>query len=255
MFLPGLVSITFRQLTPRQIVDLVAQAGAVGIEWGGDVHVPPGDVARASEVAKMTRDAGLQVAAYGSYYRCKADANDPFEKVLDSAVALGAKNIRVWAGTWDSDKVTPDDRTKVVEDIRRICTLAQQANVKIVTEWHGGTLTDTGTSARQLFAEVNHPNLWTYWQPRTAKSFDLSWSEMDVALPKLAGIHVFSWSPADATKLALAEGETEWKKYLPRLTSSQVMFALIEFVKGNAPEQFLEDAKVLRRWLEETRSA
>ena len=31
-----------------------------GIEWGGDVHVPPGDEARARDVAALTREAGLE---------------------------------------------------------------------------------------------------------------------------------------------------------------------------------------------------
>ena len=36
----GLVSITFRKLSPRAIIDLVTRANLIGIEWGGDVHVP-----------------------------------------------------------------------------------------------------------------------------------------------------------------------------------------------------------------------
>lgn len=57
MLLPGLVSITFRKLSPGEIVELVATAGLVGIEWGGDVHVPHGDFARAAEVRKLTEGA------------------------------------------------------------------------------------------------------------------------------------------------------------------------------------------------------
>ena len=36
MIHPGLVSITFRELSPREIVKLVADGGLVGIEWGGE---------------------------------------------------------------------------------------------------------------------------------------------------------------------------------------------------------------------------
>ena len=43
----GLVSVTFRKLEPAEIVDLVKQAGLQGIEWGGDIHVPHGDIQRA----------------------------------------------------------------------------------------------------------------------------------------------------------------------------------------------------------------
>lgn len=39
----GLVSVTFRQKSVEEIAALTAEAGLSGVEWGGDVHVPPGD--------------------------------------------------------------------------------------------------------------------------------------------------------------------------------------------------------------------
>ncbi|HNC24059.1 MAG TPA: sugar phosphate isomerase/epimerase, partial [Opitutaceae bacterium] len=100
MIHPGLVSVTFRALTPTQIVALVRQAGLRGIEWGGDIHVPHGNLARAREVREMTQEAGLSVAAYGSYYRAAQSEADglAFEHVRATAVELGAPTIRVWAG-------------------------------------------------------------------------------------------------------------------------------------------------------------
>ncbi len=94
----GLVSVTFRQLEPDHIVALAREARLASIEWGGDVHAPPGDERRARELGKMTREAGLQVSAYGSYYRLRDEVEEdaPFEAVLASALALGAPRIRVW---------------------------------------------------------------------------------------------------------------------------------------------------------------
>ena len=63
MLYGGLVSITFRQLQPREIITLVQKSGLKGIEWGGDVHVPHGNLHAAREVGHMTREAGLTVAA------------------------------------------------------------------------------------------------------------------------------------------------------------------------------------------------
>ena len=90
MFLPGLVSITFRQLSVAEIIALVTQAGLAAVEWGGDVHAPHGDEAQAQDISRMGADAGLHVAAYGSYYRVGHPETGPFEAVLASAVALGA---------------------------------------------------------------------------------------------------------------------------------------------------------------------
>jgi len=64
------------------------------IEWGGDVHVPTGDLAGAREVAARCGDAGIAVEAYGSYFR----ASGEFGPVLETAVALGAPRVRVRAG-------------------------------------------------------------------------------------------------------------------------------------------------------------
>ena len=65
----GLVSVTFRSLTWRQTLELARQAGLTAIEWGGDIHVPHGALTHARQVGAATCQAGLRVAAYGSYYR------------------------------------------------------------------------------------------------------------------------------------------------------------------------------------------
>lgn len=69
MLKTGLVSVTFRDKTPEEIISAVKQCGLEGIEWGGDVHVLPGDVSRAREIRHLTEQAGLAVWAYGSYLR------------------------------------------------------------------------------------------------------------------------------------------------------------------------------------------
>jgi hypothetical protein len=49
-------------------------------------------------VRQQTLEAGLQIAAYGSYYRL-GTGQLPFQSVLETAISLGAPTIRVWAGT------------------------------------------------------------------------------------------------------------------------------------------------------------
>ena len=38
----SLCSVTFRALTPEEVLELAARAELDAIEWGGDVHVPCG---------------------------------------------------------------------------------------------------------------------------------------------------------------------------------------------------------------------
>ena len=89
MLKSGLVSVSFRQKTPEEIIALVEQCGLDGIEWGGDVHVTPGDTENAGRIGDLTRQAGLEVLAYGSYFRPGEQRAAAFAPVLASAKALG----------------------------------------------------------------------------------------------------------------------------------------------------------------------
>jgi 3-dehydroshikimate dehydratase len=252
MLSPGLVSITFRQLSPQAVVDLVARAGLVGIEWGGDLHVPHGDLQRAGEVRRLTADAGLAVAAYGSYYRVGHAESGPFEVVLETAVTLGAPLIRVWAGRKGTDSAGAAYFNQVVEDSQRIASLAAEAAIPIVYEFHRETLTDTNAAARTLLKAVDHPNIRSYWQPPRGLSVEENLAGLDAVLPWLVGLHVFNWHGVTHERLPLADGRGEWLRYFEKAESSgRDLYALIEFVRGDAPEQFLADAAALQSWLTE----
>jgi 3-dehydroshikimate dehydratase len=115
MLYPGLVSVTFRELSLEKIVDLVAQAELTGIEWGGDVRVPHGDQGQARAVRRMTVETGLTVAAYGSYYRAGHPETGPFEAILETAIELDAPSVRVWAGKRGSADADAAYRARVKE--------------------------------------------------------------------------------------------------------------------------------------------
>ena len=56
----GFTSTSFRQIKSiEKIVKIASDAGADCIEWGGDVHVPHGDLAIAREAAEKTKKADL----------------------------------------------------------------------------------------------------------------------------------------------------------------------------------------------------
>lgn len=251
----GLVSITFRQLSPAQIVELVSRVGLDGIEWGGDVHVPHGDLDAARQVLSLTRNAGLEVAAYGSYYRAGESEGEglAWDKVLTTAVELGAPVIRVWAGKRGSGDANDEYRRGVANDLKRICDLAAAQNTLVTLEFHGGTLTDNADSARALLEAVNHSNLQSLWQPSTGRALEARLDELSTMLPWLSNIHVFQWreTAEGRERLALDEGAEEWSKYFDAIkTQAGERFALLEFVRDDAPEQFLRDAATLKSWLE-----
>ena len=253
MFMPGLVSITFRQLTPAEIVALLAQAGLSAVEWGGDVHVPHGDLAAARAVRRMTVDAGLQVAAYGSYYRVSHTETGPFEAVLESAVELGAPSIRVWAGRQGSTDADEAYWAQVVEDSQRIADLAAAASVRIDYEFHNKTLTDTNEAAVKLLTRVAHANVKTYWQPPRYSALAYNLAGLDAVLPWLQNVHAFTWHRTTGERCALADGAGDWRHYLDKIAAATpptaARYILIEFVQNDELDNFLTDAQTLRTWL------
>ncbi|MCY4525479.1 MAG: TIM barrel protein [Anaerolineaceae bacterium] len=246
----GLVSITFRQLEPARIVALARQAQLGSIEWGGDVHGPPGDERRARQLATMTCDVGLQISAYGSYYRLRDEVEEeaPFEKVLATALALGAPLIRVWAGAAGPDATPPEERERIVERARRVCAMAAAEKVRVAFEFHRNTLTETSAMASCLLQAVAAAGV--YWQPRNGWLPQENLLALDAVSPWLGNVHCFHWWPTSRDRLPLREGQRHWRLYLERLaTLPGDRHVSLEFVQDNSPEQFLRDAATLRAWL------
>src|SRR5262245_53309073 len=237
--LPGLVSVTFRQLTPAEIIALSVEHGMRAIEWGGDVHVPVGDLARAREVATQCADAGIGVEAYGSYYRTTGE----FGPVLETAIALGATRVRVWAG--ERGSAEESDRGRVVRALRGVVGDAQRAGVEVAVEYHANTLTDSLVSATKLLGEV--PGLRSYWQPPIGSTLGDALDAVPILQPVAA--HVFSWDDV-GRRLPLVSRERLWRAVIAELRALPgTRYALLEFVRDDDPLVFGVDAAVLRGWL------
>jgi len=252
MIHPGLVSVTFRALTPAQIVALVRQSGLRGIEWGGDIHVPHGNNARARETRELTLEAGLSVAAYGSYYRAgqSESAGLAFDQVLGTAVELGAPTVRVWAGPAASAVADAALHARVADDLRRIAGLAAAVHISVSLEFHSGTLADTADSTRRLLDEVEHPNLFTYWQPPLERDTAGCLADLRLLLPRVTHLHVFHWRPTPMERLPLADGSVRWHEFLEIAAGAPGdRYAMLEFVERDAPECYLRDAATLKAWL------
>ncbi|MDF2721161.1 MAG: endonuclease [Paenibacillus sp.] len=249
LFVGGLLSVTFRKLQVKEIVELTAKSGLQLIEWGGDIHVPPGDIAVAKETARMTADAGLQVSGYASYYRVGDEPEGMFERTLDSALALGATSVRVWAGRLGSAKVDAEGRRRVVEDARRIAELAAAGGATIEFEFHNNTLTDTVDSTVQLLEEIGSPHVRSCWQAPLRESVDSRGAGLRRVLPWLSTIHTFQLNGSE--RMPLQTGAEEWRTYLDLArTTGRRHNVLLEFVREDDPQQFLRDAAALREWLD-----
>lgn len=251
MLYSGIVSVTFRGLQPADVVKLTAEAGLDAVEWGGDVHVPHGDTKKAREVYALTIDSGLKIASYGSYYTAGVSPEKglSFDSVLESALELHAPNIRVWAGATGSREADDDCRKRVTEDTQRICEAALKENIGISFEYHANSLTDTPESALKLIRDVNCSNVYTYWQPSLGISFEERLKALEMVSPWLTNIHAYQWKELE--RMPLASGKAEWNKYFELAAKIKGdRYCLLEFVKDDKPEQFIEDAASLKEFLQ-----
>ena len=63
----GVASVTFRNKTISQVVEIAKNAGVEFIEWGGDVHIKTLDDAILAK--KLCDKNNIKISSYGSYYR------------------------------------------------------------------------------------------------------------------------------------------------------------------------------------------
>ena len=250
----GLVSVTFRKVSPQVLVETAAGCGLECIEWGGDIHVPHGDIDAAREVGRITHEQGLAVSAYGSYYALAESEQKglAFETVLETAVALGAPTIRVWPGKRASAEADADYRKLVETDALRVADLAHRVGLSVSYEFHAGSLTDTAASAKALLDATQHPAIFTLWQPPNGRPVEECLAGLDLVIHRLGHIHAFHWWPDAAHRLPLSEGRERWKSYFSRIRKAELSpDVLLEFVPGDDPGVLPREAQTLREWLAE----
>lgn len=242
----GLTSVTFRKLTPEEIIQLAVDAKLDGIEWGGDIHVPPGDFERAEKIGKATRDAGLEVLSYGSYYRAGAEENGI--EILETASALGAPHIRIWAGAINAPDMTEEDWNGLAARIGQFCKDAERYGIGVSCEYHNNTATSNIASTVRLLKMVPNENFFTYFQPDSRCTEEENLANLKTVLERVSNLHVFHWKSWNE-RYALAEGEGVWMNYLQAYAGKKDGACIMEFVKDDSPEQFLEDAATLNQWI------
>ena len=241
----GIVSISFRDKTPEEIICAAIASGLDSVEWGGDVHVPHGNKETAKRVRDLTESAGLAMPEYGSYYIIGTPEKVSFSDVLLSADTLGCEAIRVWPGmNCPSDSITNEQYRAFVEDARRICD--EGKDHKICLECHPKSLTDEYHTAIQLIKDIDRENLLMFWQPNQFKPPSYNFDSLHALLPFIYSAHVFSWE-RDA-HYPLEKGKDAWSEYINILSSREINY-MLEFMHDNKIESLPEAARTLKGWL------
>lgn len=225
----GLVSVSFRKLPAEEVIRLARQAGLKYIEWGSDIHVPETDAENALRISRLTKEAGLLVSSYGTYY--KLGQNQDFSPYLETALILGTKNLRVWAGNKKPSDASFDERAAWTEEAKKISIMAKEKGMNVLFEYHPNTLTETADSALKLINDVGMENCRLYWQPWYKLSAQENVSELRKVLPYVELVHMFYWMDHSVRK-PLCEGSDEIAKFF-RVLNGKDIITLLEFLPND----------------------
>lgn len=241
MFEAGLTSVSFRELSPKDIISLMKQTGLKNIEWGSDIHCPPNDKDNLAKTAQMQAENGIKCCSYGSYFRLSDTPLDLLPNYISAAKALGTSIIRTWCGTKGSADYTQDEKTELFANCKSAAQIAMQNGVTLCMECHQYTFTDDKNAALELMQAVNSPNFRMYWQPNQDKTFEENMEYATFIAPYVTNIHVFNWVGESKYPLKLAQ--QTWQKYLTAFSGDHKL--LLEFMPDGKPESLQEEATAL----------
>lgn len=244
----GLVSVSFRNLSAEQIITLCIEAGLDTVEWGGDLHVPHGDIQTACRVFEIASGAGLKTAAYGSYYRLGRETgrNPDWQAVLDTACALHAPIIRIWVCDRSSTDISDAQFKSVAAECRVLCDMASRRDIIVCAECHPNTLTDDYHATMRLLHAVKHPFFKLYWQPNQFRDLYYNLESIRAMRDYITNVHAFYWD--EKAKYPILSGAHIWAEYLQELQDKPSAY-LLEFMPGDLPEELSVEAASLKSLL------
>lgn len=241
MYKLGLVSISFRQHSPRQILEAVKAAGLSCIEWGSDVHAPCHDTARLAEVVALQQEFGISCCSYGTYFRLGVTPLEELPAYIRAAKVLGTHILRLWCGDRNCQDYTPESRAALLAACKAAAALAQQEHVIFCLECHNNTFTNTVDGALWLMEQVDSPHFRMYWQPNQLRTTEENLRYARIIAPYTRYLHVFHWLGPD--KFPLREGTALWQQYLPCFPGDHAL--LLEFMPDGKIETLFTEAQTL----------
>ena len=237
----GLVSVSFRGHTPREILTAMREAGLTAIEWGSDVHAPCRDEGRLLELAALGAEYGVTCTAYGTYFRLGETPLSELRDYIRAAELLGTRRLRVWCGTKRGSDMGAEERAALLSECREAARIAEASGVVLATECHMMTMTENPLDTVWLMEEVASPSFRTLWQPFQWQTPEENLKNAETVAPYAEHLHVFHWRGNE--KLPLSEAVGEWQAYLERFTTPRTL--LLEFMPGGTLSELSGEAAAL----------
>ena len=242
----GLVSISFRDKSPEELLVALKASGLTCIEWGSDVHAPP---ARAAEVAALTEKYGVTCCSYGTYFRLGITPMEELPAYIAAAKQLGTDILRLWCGDKNSEEYTEGEKQALLAACREAAAMAEAADVTLCMECHNNTFTNRKEAALELMEAVASPRFRMYWQPNQFRSFEENVAYARLLAPYTEHLHVFNWEGRE--KYPLTQATEVWKTYLSCFEGGRTL--LLEFMPDGRLETLKAESETLTMIAEDVR--
>ena len=239
----GLVSVSFRHHTPKEILEAMTRAGLSLIEWGSDVHAPCADIEKLNEIAKLQKEYGIICSSYGTYFRLGETPVNELENYINAAKILGTDILRLWCGRKKREDMTEEEYERFMSDSKKAATIAENSKVTLCMECHKKTFTEDPDNAVFLMKEINSKNFRMYWQPFQWQSAVDNVNNAKIIAPYAEHIHVFNWK--EDKKLPLCEAVDEWREYLKAFSRPRAL--LLEFMPNGTLDELEAEVRSLKK--------
>lgn len=239
----GVASVTFRNKTVSEVVEIAKNAGVSYIEWGADVHVKTKEDAKTAK--ELCDKNGIKISSYGSYYRVLSHDKENWEEICKNAEIMGAASVRVWLGSKNSEEFTEDEYRNLLEEVTDMCEVAEKYNLLVCPECHDNTFNNNTSAIIRLKKDLSKENFRTYFQSRYFR-FDYDMDRIEKTFDFIENVHV---SYRDLYREQRFRKKD--KKYLDKILKKllQMNFngiVMIEFVKGSKEKNFRKDVEKLK---------
>lgn len=244
----GLVSVSFRQHSPTEILGAVKNAGLSCIEWGSDIHAPCRDKETLKQIAEMQKKYGIECCSYGTYFRLGETPVDELSDYIEAAKILGTDILRLWCGNKSGDEYSEQQKKQLTEQCKQAAEIAYSEGVTLCMECHKRTYTQRLEDTLELMREISSPNFRMYWQPFQWQSVEENLAYAEAIAPYTRHIHVFQWK--DKERFSLNDGVEEWQAYLSKFSSPRAL--LLEFMPDDKISSLLSETNALKNIIGET---
>lgn len=247
MFKTAVASVSFRPYKAEEIIKAAKESGIDAIEWGSDIHALVNDTEALKKIRDLSKDFGVGVSSYGSYYRLGKDDPKDIKAYINAAGILGTDCIRIWCAEKASAEIGNTELKKLISDGKAVSRIAKENNITLCLECHPFTLTDDYKASLNFIEEVDSPNLKMYWQPNQFKSEKYNLLSAKALAPVTENLHVFHWD-SEYKKYPLCEGTYIWEKYLSFFKEKNHNL-ILEFMHDDRLKTLKSTAETLREFI------